>query len=82
MNRWSDPARPNLLPGIGKVSEYCELRAMPDFGKYNTQLLVEAADTLGVHTSSRYGVECDVALWGTNPDTCKQLVGEVLKKMS
>lgn len=82
MNRWSDPARPNLLPKPGKVGEYSEIRAMSDFGKYNASLLLQAADTHHVFTQARYAVECDAMLWGTDPERAKKLTKEVLKNMS
>ena len=81
MNRWSDPKRPNLLPKPGRVGRYSEIRSMKDFGKYNTDLLVEAADEHQVHSKIRYDVECDAALWGTDPERCALLVDEVTKKM-
>jgi hypothetical protein len=82
MKRWSDPARPNLLPKPGKVGEYSELRSMPDFGKYNIPVLIDAADTYGVHTCARYAVECDAHLWGVDSERAKLLVSQVVDKIS
>lgn len=82
MKRWSDPARPNLLPKPGKVGDYSEIRSMPDFGKYNTRVLIDAADTYGVHTCARYAVECDADLWGVDSERANCLVKEVLDKIS
>lgn len=82
MSRWSDPKRPNLLQKPGRVGTFSEIRSMKDFGKYNADLLIEVADEHQVHTKARYDVECDAALWGTDPVRCAQLVDELTKKMA
>lgn len=82
MSRWSDPSRPNLLPKPGRVGQYSEIKSMPDFGKYNPTTLIEAADECDIQSKIRFDVECDAALWGTDPERCALLVKELTKKMA